>query len=230
MDRLHVGSRKREFVICQQMLVVHLSHSLVILLFSVFLFILMATSMNVDSEGGNPSSAASASVPAILGAKNGIPGVTAAVPHVPGIVATVDGNPGAVQIPGFQSGAQVAISGFQAQGGQQGMQLFGMQADERNAVSQVMSPNAGFSSSSSFNQVPQGAPELPEQQRPAQATQERLRGVIKDGTPWEAQRVNIVWQNTSVSDQFRGEVLRLNEMMTATRSTHLDREQRLRIL
>ena len=111
-----------------------LSQSLVTLLFSVFLFLLM--DMNVDSDGGNPTSAASASASAISGAMNGIPGVIAAVPHVPGVIATIGGNQGAVQIPGFQSEGSVAIPGFQAQGGQPGMQLVGSQTEEKNAVSQ----------------------------------------------------------------------------------------------
>ena len=137
--------------------------------------------------------------PAASSAANGVPGLVAAVrePLQFGVSQTT------VQIPGFQLGGLQPVPG------------------EGNAAQQVMSPNAG--SPGSLGPLEQHV----QQQSPAQAMQERLRGLNRDGTPWEAQRVNIVWHNASVSEQLRGEVLRLNEMVAVTRNAQVDREKKL---
>ena len=67
---------------------------------------------------------------------------------------------------------------------------------------------------------------LPGQQL-AQAIHERVRGIQPNGLPWEAQRVNIVWQNPSASEQLRAEVQRLGEIMNTVSSTEGNREQQM---
>ena len=203
-------AQEKEFVPLSDLSSIHCPIRLSLLvLVGLFFFEMMN-----DGAGGNPQTAAASS-----GAVESIPGVLAVVQDP----IQFGGQQVPVQIPVHPGFGQVAVQipGFNQTDGslQQSMQLVGPQPSEVSAALQVMSPNAGFSGMPM--QIDQG------QGVPAQATQERLRGVRQDGTAFEAQRVNIVWQNTSTSEQFRGEVTRLNDMLTQTRATQLDREQKI---
>ena len=163
-----------------------------------------------DEEVGNPRAAAPA--PSEV---NGIPGVTV-VPD-----PLVFG--GAAQIPGFGQ-APLPPDGTARS---QSLVALPRSQPVTNVVSQVMSPNAGLPQQTNPGErgilAPGGHPTAV----PVQATQERVRGVRPDGTPWEAQRVNIIWQHDTASEQLRGEVQRLGEMLHWTQTTRMDRDLKI---
>ena len=126
----------------------------------------------------------------------------------------VNGIPGVIAVapdPLTFTGGGAQIPGF----GQAPLPPDGIR-NQPLAVSQVMSPSAGLPEQA-------GQPSA----QPAQATQERLRGFRPDGTPWEAQRVNIIWQHDTASEQLRGEVQRLGEMLHWTQTTRMDRDLKI---
>ena len=139
-------------------------------------------------------------------------------------VSAIQGVAAIVNDPLTQLGAGTGPNIF-PQGGLVSQQVMPQQVPSSSAPRQVMSPNAGVQQTQAQQgqqqqgqaqgaTLPNGMPSPTGTPTPIQATQERVRGVQANGLPFEAQRVNIVWeipqQVNNFMEKFRDSMKWLN--------------------